>query len=227
MIRKIAIVACGFALGFWALALESCNSGRQITMTLVRGLPDKAPTPIFNQGDVLTWTKPDGTQTQVEFDFVSPCKEGVNKMIASCTVNVPSGMFSYTCGSPNICPDPEVPVGEGYNPRARSLAIVPNPTGFIQPVPVYCNTSSVATAAPQVATAGNAFNWLGEGSPQPTWTVTLRTGATGVCMEGLSFNPDNSKCTVQPGHASGTPYTYDLTVTGCGTTSGTGTLTIQ
>jgi hypothetical protein len=224
MIKTTSVVVCGFALGFAALALEACSSkSREITMTMVRGLPDKAPAPIINKGDVLTWTA-GGKQIDVEFDYVSPCTEGVNKMISSCTVNVPSGMFSYVCEM-NVCPDPEVPVGSDVHSGTMYTARATNPTGYRQPVPVYCN-NNMATAAPQVATAGQSFNWLGEGSPQPEWTATLRADAAGVCSatEGLNFNPDKSKCTVQPGHTGA--YTYDLTVTGCTTSAGTGSLTI-
>jgi hypothetical protein len=226
--KETILVVCALAVGFGLGALKYCKpaaAGRAITMTIIRDLPNKAPATIINKGDVLTWTKPDQSPLKVKFDFASPCSEGVGILINTCHVNVPNGMFIYSCDQ-DVCPDPEVPVGSEYLYRGTGSLPTVNAKGFNPLVAVYCNASvtpNVAAAAPQTATAGQVFNWLGVGSPAPDWTVT-GVGA-GVCQEGTSFSRGNSKCTVQPGK-TGT-YTYQVHVNGCATPDSSATLTIQ
>ncbi|MDP9172229.1 MAG: hypothetical protein M3N54_16550 [Acidobacteriota bacterium] len=223
MIKAIALVLVGLIVGFAAAALFR---GRQITMTVVKGLPNKAPATIIMKKDVIKWTDAASNPLSVRFDYASPCAEGVDQLISTCTVNVPNGMFAYSCAN-DVCPDPEVPVGSDYGGNRMKPIPTPavNPPGFNPLVAVYCSrgTPNTASAAPQTATAAQAFNWLGVGSPAPDWTVS--DVAAGVCREGTSFSPANSLCTVQPGRTGS--YTYRVHITGCPTPDGTGSLTIR
>jgi len=228
MNKRMAFLVCVFCA---ALALQACkpaSSKRAITI-VASSLAGKEPSPIFQNGDVLTWQDPQGHAITANFRIVTPCHEG--KSVQTCTIDVPSGhgSFNYLC-SPNICPDPEVPVGSDVVRAPFSATSTPPPfvgaPAYANPVDIYCDTTvtpNIAKADPpaQTASVGQAFSWEGVGDGPPVWTVTFASGQ--ACSQGTSFSKDNPTCTPQTANT----YTYTIHVNNCGTTDGSATLTIQ
>jgi hypothetical protein len=230
MMKESILVVCGLALGFGMGTLKYCGERQPITMTLISGLPEEAPVPLFHKGDVIEWIgpTPGNAKLNVTFEITSPCVEGADVSIPKCTVNVDVdpyklAMYTYTCDN-HACPDPEVPVGSKYQ-TAKDAAFVPARTNLNDHVTVACKAGT-STAVEKIATAGETFYWVGAGNPQPGWSITGVGTGMEVCSQGPSFSsPANNVCTAQKNGAN--PYTvnYNVTVDGCA--MGTGKLTVN